>query len=176
MTRPLPAIRHDLVEALARITAIQTSLEAAYAELRFQQPGFPTSTGGGGSAPQLQDDGHPGGLDRIVLSEDPAAHDLSTLSRAAGQINDRAAELHRVVSVWASGAANPKAKHSLSGGDCHACGRYCSGSATDRLRAGLCNACRMAWQRAHAVDSRLERGDWLLARRRALMELEPRVS
>lgn len=34
-----------------------------------------------------------------------------------------------------------------TGGNCKACGRYVSGSATDRLRAMYCSACYRAWLR-----------------------------
>lgn len=39
-----------------------------------------------------------------------------------------------------------------TGGDCFACDRVVAGTHVDRLRAGYCNACRMAWERAGRPD------------------------
>lgn len=55
-------------------------------------------------------------------------------------------------------------------GSCDCCSRYCrpgvTGSEHDRLRAGLCPACRSAWDRA----GRPERGPWIIARRLSLRD------
>ena len=172
MTRHITAIRRDLLEVLARITAIDPDLLAAWVNLRDAQPGFPTSTGGSGSAPTRNDDGHPAGLERHLGRPDPAAEDLRLLDLEALKLNRCAASLHDLVTRWASGTGTEDGKAErtrLTGGDCVACARYCSGK--DRLRAGLCDACRHAWGRWTANHSG-DRGDWLLERRASLTQSE----
>lgn len=56
-------------------------------------------------------------------------------------------------------------------GACVACGHVCrpTDNPHDRLRAGLCDPCRKAWDRA----SRPERGSWIITRRRELDGRDP---
>ena len=172
MTRHITAIRRDLLEVLARVSAIDPDLLAAWSNLRDAQPGFPTSTGGSGAAPSRNDDGHPGGLEKYLGRPDPAAEDLRLLDLEALKLNRCAASLHDLVTRWAAttGTEDGKAERTrLPGGDCVACARYCSGKGDDRLRAGLCDACRSAWGRWTATHSG-ERGDWLLERRAVLTQ------
>lgn len=53
-------------------------------------------------------------------------------------------------------------------GECACCGRFCQPQkdSNDRLRSGLCDACRKAWDRAR----RPERTDWIHARRHKLFD------
>lgn len=55
-------------------------------------------------------------------------------------------------------------------GNCDCCQRFVrpgqTGSEHDRLRAGLCPACRAAWDRANKP----ERGPWIIERRRSLRD------
>jgi hypothetical protein len=77
--------------------------------------------------------------------------------------------VHGLVTGWADSSTSPheggvKPRRTASGGDCVACSTYCSGTHNDRLRAGLCLACYQDSRR-----STLERGDWMLERRRNLL-------
>ena len=174
MTRPIHAIRRDLLETLARLTAIEPQLPDAWSNLRDAQPGYSTSTGGTGSAPQRNDDGHPAGLEKFLGRPDPAAEDLRLLDLEALKLNRCAASLHDLVTRWAATTGTEDGKDQrtrLPGGDCVACNRYCSGRGDDRLRAGLCDACRSAWGRWTATHQG-DRGDWLLERRATLAEVE----
>jgi hypothetical protein len=82
---------------------------------------------------------------------------------------NQATVLHDIVTRWGAPSDNHheggvKPRRTASGGDCVACSSYCSGTHNDRLRAGLCLACYQDSRR-----STLERGDWMLERRRALL-------
>lgn len=57
-------------------------------------------------------------------------------------------------------------RHLIGAGDCAACGTYASGDLNDRLRAGYCPACNMAWTRAGRPD----RATWNETRRAELAE------
>lgn len=164
MTRPARDLLGDIIWIAARAAEIAPRVVPAHAALRDAQPGFPTSVGGGGSAPRLNDDGTPTGLDRFITQRDQAAADMYQLDVLLRTVRLRLADLYRIVSEWDAEiepGAQPERKRTASGGDCVACGAYCSGAATDRLRAGLCVACYHDRRR-----SNLERGDWLLERRR----------
>jgi hypothetical protein len=56
----------------------------------------------------------------------------------------------------------------LSGGECIACDRHCSGAETDRLRSGLCDACRHAWSRWKAAGHPHDRAMFAFGRRAQL--------
>jgi hypothetical protein len=161
--------KRQQLEVIARLKAAQAHLIPALANLRDAQPGYPTATGGGG-APRLDAAGNPPGLDKYLGAQDPAAHDLRTLELMTSQAMIAAAVIQDIVTRWGAaqapgheGGLGPR--RSPSGGDCVVCGTYCSGNAAtnDRLRAGLCVACY-----SDARRSPLERGEWMLERRRAL--------
>ncbi len=61
----------------------------------------------------------------------------------------------------------------LGAGYCGCCTRWVSGSTTDRLRAGLCDACRQAVRRMTATDTTLDRGAAIARRRRTLTTENP---
>ena len=166
MTRPIGYILTDLSAAHRNISRFGPAVREAHANLRDAQPGYPTSTGGGGSSPRLNEDGTPSGLDRHLLGNDQAAVDLAMLDALTRRLRNTAADIARIVDAWTGKiepGSQPVIERKASGGDCLACGTYCSGAHNDRLRAGLCDPCRKAWSR-----STLERGDWLLERRRQL--------
>lgn len=163
-----PELKRQHLEIIARLSAMQTHLGDCLANLRDAQPGYPTATGGGG-APRLDAAGNPPGLDRYLDQPDPAAHELQLLIKTTRQMLNQATVLHDIVTRWGAPSDNHheggvKPRRTASGGDCVACSTYCSGTHNDRLRAGLCDPCRKHWQR-----STLERGDWMLERRRALL-------
>ena len=161
-------LKRQQLEVIARLTAMQSHLADAIAALRDAQPGYPTATGGGG-APRLDSAGNPPGLDRYLNQPDPAASDLRLLVTSTLTMLNAATVAHDIVARWGvasddhhEGGRAPR--RTISGGDCVACGSYCSGAHNDRLRSGLCDPCRKHWQR-----STLERGDWMLERRRNLL-------
>ena len=161
-------LRRQHVEIIARLTAMQTHLATCVANLRDAQPGYPTATGGGG-APRLDAAGNPPGLDRYLNQPDPAAHELEQLIKTTRQMLNAATVLHDIVTRWGAPSdsiheGGIKPRRTASGGDCVACSTYCSGTHNDRLRAGLCMACYQDYRR-----TTLERGDWMLERRRALL-------
>ena len=169
-------IKRQQLEIIARLTALQPHLAAAMEALRDAQPGYPTATGGGG-APRLDAAGNPPGLDRYLDQPDPAAHDLRTLMTKTSQMLNAVSVAHDVVLRWGAPSDNHHEggvapRRAASGGDCVACGCYCSGAHNDRLRSGLCVACYHDQRR-----SPLERGEWMLQRRRALaVEIETDVA
>lgn len=167
MLTPTQRHRHA-VEILARLTATTPLIGEASAALRLAQPGYPSATGGGGS-PRLDAAGNPPGLDRYLTMPDPAAHDTRRLDTLLVQLLAAATELHSVVLEWALPVTDqPTVQRKASGGDCLACARYCSGADGDRLRAGLCNACRMHWRRWQGDHPTRDRGEWMLERRRTV--------
>ena len=167
--------RHAL-EILARLSAATERLGAASAALRLAQPGYPTATGGGGS-PRLNAAGNPPGLDRYLTMPDPAAADARRLDTLLAHLLAEATELHSIVNTWATVVTDqPTIERRASGGDCLACSRYCSGADGDRLRAGLCNACRMHWRRWQGDNPTRERGEWMLERRRTVADEQEDVA
>lgn len=172
MARIIPTeIRRQQVEIIARLTACQADLASALASLRDAQPGYPTATGGGGS-PRLDAAGNPPGLDRFLNQPDPAAHDLRVLAQSTLQMLTAATVVHDIVARWGSAASSDheggrKPRRTVSGGDCVVCGTYCSGAHNDRLRSGLCMPCYQDLRR-----STLERGEWMLERRRSLLNVD----
>lgn len=159
--------RHT-IETLARLTAAIELIGPASAALRDAQAGYPASTGGG-SAPRLDAAGNPPGLDRYLTVPDPAGHDARRIDTILPTLNSLATELHSLLVTWGTPVTEqPSIERRASGGDCLACSRYCSGADGDRLRAGLCNACRMHWRRWQGENPTRDRGDWMLERRRTV--------
>jgi hypothetical protein len=161
-------LKRQYLEVIARLTAMQVDLPSALANLRDAQPGYPTATGGGG-APRLDAAGNPPGLDRYLDQPDEAAQNANLILTHTRQMLNSAVVVHGLVTGWADSSTSPheggvKPRRTASGGDCVACSTYCSGTHNDRLRAGLCLACYQDSRR-----STLERGDWMLERRRALL-------
>jgi hypothetical protein len=161
-------LKRQQLEIIARLTAMQIHLGDCLANLRDAQPGYPTATGGGG-APRLDAAGNPPGLDRYLSQPDPAAHELELLIKTTRQMLNSATVVHDIVTRWGAPTESiheggVKPRRTASGGDCVACSTYCSGTHNDRLRAGLCMACYQDYRR-----TTLERGDWMMQRRRALL-------
>lgn len=168
-------LRRQHVEIIARLTAMQTHLATCVANLRDAQPGYPTATGGGG-APRLDAAGNPPGLDRYLSQPDPAAVELRLLTTITKQMLTSASQLHDIVARWGAPSdsiheGGVKPRRTASGGDCVACSTYCLGTHNDRLRAGLCMACYQDYRR-----TTLERGDWIMQRRRNLLTIEEDVA
>ena len=165
--------RRHLLEIGARLNQIAPRLTQATRNIRDQQPGYPTSSGGG-STPRLDAAGNPPGLDRYLDRPDPAAQASRRIDQILTNLLTQVTELHSIVTTWTTDidpAHQPVIERRASGGDCLACGTYCSGASNDRLRSGLCNRCRMAW-----VRSGLERGEWMIVRRRELRDEQEDVA
>ena len=166
MKRTIKDLGRDVHEIAQRIVAIEELLAPAIAHLRSNQPGYPTGAGvGGGSS--LNEDGTPVGLERFVFRRDPAAEDLEQLDRLLLTCRRQTAEVHRLVAVWAT--ESDRGEPSTNGGECVACGRFCAGAHEDRLRAGLCPACRTSWTRWRS-SNKGDRFDWLRGRRAEISE------
>lgn len=165
-------VRRQHLEVIARLKDIQgTDLLTCIANLIDAQPGYPTGGSGGGGAPTLDAAGNPPGLDRYLDKPDPIVAQLNLLVAESKKMSDSASVIHDIVSRYADSSPSPyeggiTPRRTASGGDCVVCATYCSGAHNDRLRAGLCNACRVNWQR-----STLDRGEWMLERRRALLSV-----
>jgi hypothetical protein len=164
-------IIREATEAAARLAAIREHLTDAIDQLLDAQPGYPTATGGGG-APQLNDAGKPAGLEKYILTPDPAAGDLTTLARSITTINDQLRAVHHLTAKWTAGPQDydttaPKL------GDCVCCSKM--PTATDRLRSGLCMACYQDLRRYRSTHTG-DRGDWMLERRRNLFNEQEDVA
>jgi hypothetical protein len=159
--------RRMILDTIGRLSAILAELPDAIDNLADAQPGYPTRTGGGGSSSSLDAAGNPPGLDRHLVTADPAAHDQRRLTTLIARTNSDAVDLVDIVTRWTRSEVEggQRIARQVSGGDCVCCSRFCSGALHDRLRAGLCDACRKSWARSDK-----ERGEWMLERRRALAD------
>jgi hypothetical protein len=162
-------------EIAAMSLSIRAGLpDALTAMNEAQSLGYPTNTGGGGGGGTLNEAGKPAGLERYLGSDDPARDDLRLLVAHLRTIHAANRLALDLVGRWITtvpgvegGRALPA--KTLSDGNCVACSAYCTGTDEDRLRSGLCNACRVSLHR-YTNDRRGDRGDWLLERRRHLGE------
>lgn len=87
----------------------------------------------------------------LALAErpDPLEADAKLVRDAATVMGLLIALGERAASLRAEPAASVEA---AGAGECHACGRHCSGSRVDRLRAGYCDAHYRRWLRAGRPD------------------------
>lgn len=128
----------------------------------------------GYSRPNL-DGGNVAGGDRTSIVERAAANRDRTnaaawwaaLERLERTLTDLDTALAAIL------PATPPEPLPLGAGYCGCCSRWVSGSATDRLRAGLCDACRQAVRRLTDRDPTLDRGAAIARRRRALADDQP---
>lgn len=165
MSRTPKDLHRDVEDIAKRIVVIHKLIDPAVENLRDAQPGYPSGLGSGGGAPSLNDAGKPQGLERFVMRRDPAMADQRQLDELTVQARRLVTEMHRIVSVWSTPQRiGGEVVERLSGSECVVCNRYVSGSATDRLRAGLCNACRMRFARWKKIN-RGTRHDWMTAER-----------
>jgi hypothetical protein len=170
-------LRTELQLAQITLAEVLRQLPAAWDEMTDGLPGYPTSTGGGGSSSTLNAAGHPGGLDRFVTAPNLASEDMRTLRRSAIAATNSARSALEITRRW--NLTSPTGEHVarvLSGGDCHACGVFCSGAERDRLRSGLCDSCRQSWrryqERTASEQGGGDRAEWLLTRRRDILAAE----
>lgn len=103
-----------------------------------------------------------------AVDPDPTWEYQTTLDSEATHVFDHLVQLVKPVVKLGKAAHShvPELKRSTpaGAGECPACGRWVSGAASDRLRAGLCDADRKAWDRA----GRPERAPWIHLRRYTL--------
>lgn len=90
-----------------------------------------------------------------------ASDDLSTLDAIVVELG-KAAKPH---------VHPPQRTPGVGAGACEACKKWVSGGADDRLRAGYCNACRMAWDR----QGRPDRAEFARSRRALADPEDPEV-
>ena len=168
--------QRDAAEIRAMSASIAAGLPSALAAMtEAQSLGYPTSTGSsGGGGGTLNDAGKPNGLERYLGADDPARDDLRLLVAHLRTIHAAQRLALDLVARWTTTAPGVEGGRALpaktlSDGNCLACSAYCKGSEDDRLRSGLCNACRVSLHRFTA-DRRGDRGDWLRQRRQGMGE------
>ena len=168
--------QREAAEIRAMSASIAVGIASALAAMKEAQSlGYPTSTGSsGGGGSTLNEAGKPTGLERYLGADDPARDDLRRIVAHLRTIHAETRLALDLVARWTTsvpgvegGRALPA--KTLSDGNCIACSAYCKGSEDDRLRAGLCNACRVSLHR-YTNDRRGDRGDWLRQRRQGMGE------
>lgn len=163
--------RRQLIETIARLHHAGHNIHTATHELRTLQSAYPTNTTGTGTTPRLNDDGTPPGLDRHLFRQDQPTQDLHRLTQLLRALLSTSAELQSLCTRYTT-TTDPNdddTQQRVGEGDCQACGRYCTGQAdNDRLRSNLCDACRTHHRRWTQANPTLDRGEWLLHRRRSL--------
>jgi hypothetical protein len=90
------------------------------------------------------------------LNPDPSDHWLARYTALAHGTSRFATALAALVhQLGTITTTEPRELTATGSGDCQACGRYCSGSATDRLVAGMCDTDYRRWCR-HGRPDRFE--------------------
>lgn len=163
------ALKRDVHLMASQILAVYQQIDQALGALDECQPGYPTSSGGAFGNMQLGDDGTPSGLECYVLRRDEALLDQAMLRNLIAETQGHVTALHQIVVKWSSPPATISNIEQDS--SCVTCERHCSGKGEDRLRAGLCPACRMQWQRWRKEHNGT-RHEWMTARRRAAWDAE----
>jgi hypothetical protein len=130
-------IHRDARDLTLRSIVLLRDLDGALRALRESQPGFPTSSSGGGGAASLNDAGKPNGLDRFVVYPDAASRDAAELDELLAIARGAMVKATRIVAVW-SAPARPAEEAKPSVAECLACERVVECTSVDRLRAGFC--------------------------------------
>jgi hypothetical protein len=170
MKRTLKDLGRDVRDISLRISAIEGCLAQAVVALREDEPGYPTSSMGGGGAAMLNEDGTPPGLERYLFREDAAAAALKDLDRLIASAQANCADAHRIVQVWAVEVSSEPIEPMAGRGECVVCEHVVAGTMDDRLRAGLCSPCYQSWRRWIKANKG-DRHDWKRTRRVELSEL-----
>lgn len=107
----------------------------------------------------------------VALAEpDPTADFAATLNREATVVSSHLALLLSPVVELGRAAKSsippPERKPASGAGHCEACAVWVDGTATNRLRAGYCNACRVAWSRWIAAGNPPDRSRFRVLRRK----------
>lgn len=146
---PQPAHLAHIMRALADMLDQHGDKALEMAPL-LSARGWPRSTLGSGSA----------GNSELTTVEAAVEHPDPIWDHIDDELRDKMTETWTdllalrtlITKVVAHAAPDQKRMPRPGSGDCFACGRYVSGSANDRLRAGYCDSCRMAWERAGRPD------------------------
>jgi hypothetical protein len=170
MKRTLKDLGRDVRDISLRISAIEQGLAKAVVALRDDEPGYPSSSMGGGGAATLNEDGSPPGLERYLFREDAAAAALKDLDRLIAAAQANCAEAHRIVQVWSVEVTIDPVESMSGQGECVVCTHVVAGTIDDRLRAGLCPRCYQSWRRWIKANKG-DRHDWKRTRRVELSEL-----
>lgn len=150
--------QHLINDTLHRTLTNHHLLPTANTNLRNAQPGYPTSAGNG-NGPNLNDDGTPPGLDRHLT--DPVTKDQQEINKLIERMHTDSIRLNTLLTNWTT---HTDTTHNTNGSDCEACGTHIT--KPERLRAGLCNACRMHYRRWCETNSG-DRHEWMWQRRAA---------
>lgn len=161
------------VTVVAELRAFIKMLEANGAEAERMAPllaarGWPTGTLG---------DGGPRGNAELTSTERAADHRdryadadeklaklyVSTVA-LIGAGRQFIADLSSHAGSDADHEGHDLAHTGTNGAWCLACERWVPGTADDRIRAGFCNACRMAWNRLVQTDPHADRGSFIRQR------------
>lgn len=149
--------RHAILELLKRLTPETIEDLDRRARLLPTPDGYPTGTGTGRGS----DIARPVEHAAIALVEGDQTADpigtqirlvLGALAEAAGVLAPADRWL-RHLAAYGDQAATPNGDRS---GDCKCCDRVVTGTPNDRLRAGYCDACRMAytrWTETNPIDN-----------------------
>lgn len=118
--------------------------------------GYPTGRlgVGGENAPQSRTEGAAlAGYDDDGQPREPIHDPHHELTTAAVDALERAVQAIDVLMMKLDAIDRLATVHRTDpAGYCAACGRWVEGTAADRLRAGYCDACRKAWERAGRPD------------------------
>jgi hypothetical protein len=133
-------------------------LTSALTNLRNSQAGYPSGSNGGTGA-HLNDDGTPPGLDRHL--NDPVTKDRQHIDTLIERMHADSIRLNVLLTEWTT---ITDTQTDTTGSDCEACGAHIV--KPERLRAGLCNACRMHFRRWCETNSG-DRHEWMWQRRAA---------
>lgn len=154
---PWPCMLDDLERRLIRAV----NRDAAGTTTIDGYPGTTMSDGRGGSGQPIDPNDPTLGSVTLTSVEAAAARQaeadkirehteqaVASLFEAAGHLAVIERRLDLIDKI-----STPTPAHETAGtGYCEACGAHCSGAGDDRLRAGFCNPCRMAWDRAGRPD------------------------
>jgi hypothetical protein len=114
------------------------------AEQASEADGYPSSSMG----PGIRSSGD-STTETAALADDVADEVIAALSEAVAEVSEAHGLMRRVDKrlVFAKAVGESHRGRQASGGDCLCCQDFASGAPQDRLRAGFCNACWVAWSR-----------------------------
>jgi hypothetical protein len=178
-----------LVIRLLEATDLATAIRVAPILAARGWPSGTLGDGGDSNGPTIlvvDDDTGPDGERIAVTSTEAAAFAKSRYDNADRDLAvllatiDRAVQDLTKLAQGAAGLAADLLAHAddadelpAASGACEACGKVVRsdrGKTPEYLRAGLCNACRMHWDRSGITD----RGEWLMVRKAMLRSPESR--
>lgn len=157
MTNPR-ALTSQVTDTIHRLFTTTQLLPTAITKITQALPGYPTG-GNTYSGSTLNQDGTPAGLDKHLT--DQVAREHKELQTLIARLHADSIRLAHITTQWTTTAEQADS----TGADCEACNAHIT--KPDRLRAGLCNACRMNWQRWKQTNNG-DRHQWLWERRKTV--------